>query len=91
MKMATIKKTGDPVMDRRSGSEAGGSALGAGRRGLVAGLVAAPALAACSPTVRVEAPSEPIEINLNIRIEQEVRIKVDRELDALFDEVDDIF
>ena len=91
MNMATIMKTGDPVMDRKSGGEVGESETGTGRRGLVAGLVALPALAACSPTVRVEAPSEPIEINLNIRIEQEVRIKVDRELDALFDEEDDIF
>ena len=63
----------------------------AGRRGLIAGMAAAPALAACNPTVRVEAPSEPIEINLNVRIEQEVRIKIDRELDELFEEEDDIF
>ncbi len=61
------------------------------RRWLAAGLAAMPALAACNPTVRVEAPTEPIEINLNIRIEQEVRIKIDRELDELFTEKDDIF
>ena len=61
------------------------------RRWLAAGLAAMPALAACNPTVRVEAPTEPIEINLNIRIEQEVRIKIDRELDELFKEEDDIF
>ena len=62
-----------------------------GRRGLLAGVAAMPVLAACNPTVRVEAPTEPIEINLNIRIEQEVRIKIDRELDELFEEEDDIF
>lgn len=61
------------------------------RRDVVAGLVALPVLAACNPTVRIEAPTQPIEINLNVRIEQEIRIKVDRELDALFDEEDDIF
>ena len=61
------------------------------RRALLAGLLAAPALAACNPTVRVEAPTEPIEINLNVRIEQEIRIKIDRELDELFEEEDDIF
>ena len=27
-------------------------------------------VAACEPTVRVEAPDRPIEINLNVRIEQ---------------------
>ncbi|NNG04784.1 MAG: YnbE family lipoprotein [Inquilinus sp.] len=62
-----------------------GALLGAG------GALLIPAIAGCSPTVRLEAPREPIEINLNIRIEQEVRIKVDRELESLFEEEDDIF
>ena len=61
------------------------------RRALMMGVVALPALAACSPTVRLEAPKEPIEINLNVRIQQEVRIRIDRELDDLFEEKDDIF
>ena len=47
--------------------------------------------AACSPTVRVEAPKEPIEINLNVRIEHEIRVQVDRELEGLFDENSDVF
>lgn len=38
-------------------------------------------LLACAPTVKIEAPDKPIEINLNIRIEQEVRVKVERDLD----------
>ncbi|MBK3732405.1 YnbE-like lipoprotein [Azospirillum brasilense] len=46
---------------------------------LFAGLVAG--LGACTPTVKVEAPDRPIEINLNIRIEQEVRVKVERDLE----------
>ena len=54
-------------------------------------LLAASTVAACSPTVRVEAPEDPIEINLNVRIEQEVRIRVDRELDRVYEENDDIF
>ena len=33
---------------------------------------------ACSPTVRVEPPSEPITINLNVKIEHEIRIKVEK-------------
>jgi hypothetical protein len=40
-----------------------------------------PLLAACTPTVKVEAPDKPIEINMNIKIEQEVRIRVERDLD----------
>ena len=41
-------------------------------------------LTACNPTVKVEAPDEPITINMNIKIEHEVRIKVDKELDDVF-------
>lgn len=39
-------------------------------------------LAACQPTVKVEAPDKPIEVNLNVKIEHEVRVKVDRELES---------
>ncbi len=46
--------------------------------------VAGLALAGCQPTLRVEAPEKPIEINLNIRIEQEVRVKVERDLEEAF-------
>ncbi|HCX67682.1 MAG: hypothetical protein CMI61_07090 [Parvibaculum sp.] len=48
-------------------------------------------LAACNPTVKVEAPDKPIEINLNVKIEQEVRVKVDRDLDDLLAENPDLF
>ncbi len=41
-------------------------------------------LLGCNPTVRVEVPDEPITINMNIKIEHEVRIKVDKELDDIF-------
>ena len=30
--------------------------------------------AACQPTVRVEAPREPITVNLNIKLDAEVRV-----------------
>lgn len=42
---------------------------------------------ACTPTVQVAA-SEPITINLNVKIEHEIRIKVDKELDDLFADED---
>jgi len=32
---------------------------------------------ACTPTVRVEAPKDPIVINLNIKLEAEVRVKLE--------------
>ena len=31
----------------------------------------------CSPTVKVEAPKEPITINLNIKLDAEVRVKLE--------------
>ena len=45
----------------------------------------------CSPTVGVEAPKEPIVINLNVKIEHEIRVKVDKDLENLFENQDDIF
>lgn len=38
---------------------------------------------ACTPTVRV-ATDKPITINLNVKIEHEITVKVDKELDDLF-------
>ena len=35
------------------------------------------ALSGCAPTVRVEAPKEPITINLNIKLDAEVRVKLE--------------
>ena len=47
--------------------------------------------AACTPKVQLEAPKEPITINMNVKIEHEVRVKVDKELDQAFDKNDEIF
>ena len=49
-----------------------------------------PGLAACA-TVKVQAPDEPIEINLNVKIEQEVRVRLDRDIETLIEENPDIF
>ncbi len=48
-------------------------------------------LAGCNPTVKVEAPDKPIEINLNVKIEHQIRLQVDRELENLFDEDSNVF
>ena len=48
-------------------------------------------LAGCSPTVKIQAPDKPIEININIKIEHEIRLQVDKELDGLFDGDSDVF
>ena len=34
-------------------------------------------LVACEPTVRIAAPQEPITINLNIKLDAEVRVKLE--------------
>ena len=52
------------------------------RRALATAFLAG-SLAGCTHTVIVKA-EEPITINLNIKIEHEIRIKVDKELDDLF-------
>ncbi len=49
------------------------------------------ALAGCTPTVQVAAPTEPITINLNVRIEHEIRVQVEEELDTLFSEDSGLF
>lgn len=48
-------------------------------------------LGGCTPTVKVQAPEEPIEINLNVKIEHEIRVKVERDIDELLSENDDLF
>ena len=37
--------------------------------------------AGCSPRVEVVSPDKPITINMNIKIDHEVRVKVDKELE----------
>ena len=54
-------------------------------------LLAGVSMAACTPTVQVAAPKEPIEINLNVKIEHEIRVQVDKELEDLFAEDSDVF
>lgn len=45
---------------------------------------------ACTPRVEVSA-KEPITINLNVKIEHEIRVKVDKELDDVFSENKGLF
>ena len=48
-------------------------------------------LAGCTPRVELAAPEEPITINLNVKIDHEIRVKIDKELDDLFDEESGLF
>lgn len=46
---------------------------------------------ACTPAVQVELPKEPININLNVKIQHEILIKIDKELDNMFSESSGLF
>lgn len=48
-------------------------------------------MTACSPSVRMEAPEKPIEINMNVKIEHEIRVRVERDIEELLEENDDLF
>lgn len=48
-------------------------------------------LMGCSPSVRLEAPEKPIEITMNIKIEHEIRLKVEKDVDALISSNKDLF
>ncbi|WP_419149024.1 YnbE family lipoprotein [Pseudoalteromonas 'SMAR'] len=44
----------------------------------------------CTHKVQVET-KEPITINLNVKVDHEIRVKVDKELDDLFSEESELF
>ncbi len=46
---------------------------------------------ACTPTVQLAVPNEPININLNVKIQHEIYVKVDKALDNLLDESSGLF
>ena len=48
-------------------------------------------LAACTPKVQVEAPKEPITINLNVKLDAEVRVKIEDQADKDIQQNPDIF
>ena len=41
---------------------------------------------ACNPTVKIEAPDKPIEINMNINIKHEILIRVEEDVELLLDD-----
>ena len=47
------------------------------RRLIVSLIASVLLLSACAPTVKVEAPKEPITINLNVKLDAEVRLKLE--------------
>lgn len=43
-------------------------------------------MAGCTPTVQMAAPKEPITVNLNVKIQHEIYVKVDRDVEEMFSE-----
>lgn len=48
-------------------------------------------LTSCSPTVKVEAPDKPIVINMNMKIDHKVKVKVQNDLKKAKKDNPDIF
>lgn len=55
-------------------------------------LVTLSALAAgCTPTVQLQAPEKPIEINLNVNIEHRVKVEIEKDVSDSINKNKDIF
>ena len=48
-------------------------------------------ISACTPTVQLQAPDKPIEINLNVKIEQHVKVEIQRDARKVIANNKDIF
>lgn len=47
--------------------------------------------AACTPVIKMQAPDKPLEVNMNVKIEHTIRVQVDKQLDNVMKENQDIF
>ncbi len=54
-------------------------------------LLLAALASACTPRVELAVPNEPININLNVKIEHEIYIRVDKALDSIINENSGLF
>lgn len=58
---------------------------------VISSILALCAIFACTPRVEVMAPEKPIEINLNIKITQELRITLEKDVDELLDNSEGLY
>ncbi len=54
-------------------------------------LLTALLLVGCTPRVEVAVPEKPITINLNVKIDHEIRVKVEKDLDNVFTDQSGLF
>ncbi len=55
------------------------------------GMVIVSMLTGCTPRIEVAAPKEPITINMNVKIEHEIHINVDKDVETLLKSRSDLF
>jgi hypothetical protein len=55
------------------------------------GLVSILSQVGCTPRVEIAAPEKPITINMNIKIDHEVRVRVERDLEDVISKDSDLF
>ena len=48
-------------------------------------------VAACNPTIKIEPSDKPIKIDLNVKIDQEIRVKLDKDVEDLIADNPDLF
>lgn len=48
-------------------------------------------LSSCTTTVQMEAPDKPITINMSVKIDHEIQVKVEKELNEVFAENSELF
>ncbi|MDP9127597.1 MAG: YnbE family lipoprotein [Pseudomonadota bacterium] len=48
-------------------------------------------LAACTPSVQLQAPDKPIEINLNVNIEQHIKVDIQKDVQQAITKHPDVF
>ncbi len=68
-----------------------GTAGHSGMQTLASAVLLALLIGGCQPTVKIEAPTEPITINLNIKLDADIRLKVEEEAEGVIESNPDIF
>jgi hypothetical protein len=59
--------------------------------GTILVLLATMVLLSCTPRVEVAVPDKPITINLNVKIDHEIRVKVEKDLENVFTDQSGLF
>lgn len=54
-------------------------------------LLAVLCVGACTPTVQVQAPDKPIEINMNVNIEHRIKVEIEKDVREAINNNQDIF